>query len=209
MRVLIVQAVNYIKRPILTNSLSLLHSIWARPYFSSGKGIAESEQKEAAFTVQSVAGSLALQSCSLLCEDLDFNSIFACVQVTHMDLAKVNGVITFSAGFFPCLHTGEELRYYDWCKYLQTTKNLIDKKLYVIICKLLTFHNVVQICSHEMGHKVSRKQAVIVLDLCEVAEKLRTGYKALIKKCAQNHQELMIPAIQSERKTHNSIVTFL
>lgn len=40
--------------------------------------------------------------------------------------------------------------------YLETSENLVDKELNMVIRKLLTFHNVVQICSHEMGHQIPR-----------------------------------------------------
>ena len=40
--------------------------------------------------------------------------------------------------------------------YLETSENLVDKELNVVICKLLAFHNVVQICPHEMGHQVPK-----------------------------------------------------
>lgn len=54
----------------------------------------------------------------------------------------------------------DELRTFrkDRDKYLQSPKNLVYEELHMVISEFLAFHNVVQICSHQVCHQVPRNK---------------------------------------------------
>lgn len=43
--------------------------------------------------------------------------------------------------------------------HLQAPKDLVNEELHVVISELLAFHNVVQVCSHEMCHQVPENKS--------------------------------------------------